>query len=632
MTTDEYRAKALRLEQFAKEQPDAYRFRVMLLALLGYGYIFLILALVLAIVAAFFYLVFDSGRLNFLAFKFGWILLAFAAVIGRSLWVSFPTPEGEPLRESEAPRLFSLVRETQQAIAGPRVHQVVVTDELNAAIAQVPRLGLFGWPKNYLILGLPLLQALSPEQFRAVLAHEIGHLSGRHGRFTGWIYQVRRAWFQLLVQLEQNESWGQFIFTGFFNWYAPYFSAYTFVLARAQEYEADRDAAIVAGHENLASALVKVEIAGRLTQEDFYPNLMERARTEKEAPKNAYNNLFTELRGAASHRDAALWLRDALAAQTDYEDTHPALSDRLRALNCLPPPDASADAALLPKPPAVTAAAEYLGATAETLAPKLSVLWEERLRLAWRDQRRQLQEAEQALAKLEQQARAVPLKPEEAWQRAALTAQVKGNEAAMPLVEEIVGQQPENAEARYVMGRLLLQTNDEKGLSHLEQAMQMDINLITPACDAAYRFLCDTGRAAEAEAYRRRGQQHQDKAALAIAERQSVERQDTLLPHSLDAAQIADLRDQLAGHKEIAAAYLARKQLQHFPEKPFYLLALVTDTGWWGAEEKESELVEHLLKWLRFPGPLNLVLISRTNSWLADKFNTLPDAEIYSRQ
>jgi hypothetical protein len=104
------------------------------------------------------------------------------------------------------------------------------------------------------------------------------------------------------------------------------------------------------------------------------------------------------------------------------------------------------------------------------------------------------------------------------------------------------------------------------------------------------------------------------------------------LPHSLDAAQIADLREQLAGHKEIAAAYLARKQLQHFPEKPFYLLALVTDTGWWGAEEKESELVEHLLKWLRFPGPLNLVLISRTNSWLADKFNTLPDAEIYSRQ
>lgn len=56
---------------------------------------------------------------------------------------------------------------------------------------QHARLGVLGWHVNYLILGLPLMQAVSPEQFRAIVAHELGHLSRNHSRFAGWIYRVR---------------------------------------------------------------------------------------------------------------------------------------------------------------------------------------------------------------------------------------------------------------------------------------------------------------------------------------------------------------------------------------------------------------------------------------------------------
>jgi hypothetical protein len=54
----------------------------------------------------------------------------------------------------------------------PRFHHVLVTDDFNAAVVQAPRLGLFGWYRNYLLIGLPLAKALTVEQFKAVLAHE----------------------------------------------------------------------------------------------------------------------------------------------------------------------------------------------------------------------------------------------------------------------------------------------------------------------------------------------------------------------------------------------------------------------------------------------------------------------------
>jgi Zn-dependent protease with chaperone function len=634
MTNDEFGEKVRELERFAQDQPEAYRFRVLLLSWLGYGYIFLVLALALAVLLGFGYLMLASGRLNFLGLKAGLIGLAFAGAIARSLWVSFPAPEGEPLREEDAPQLFALIKETQKAISGPAVHEVLLTDELNAAISQVPRLGLFGWPKNYLLLGLPLLQALSSEQFRAVLAHEMGHLSGRHGRFSGRIYQARQTWFQLLARLEANESWGQFLFTWFFNWYAPYFFAYSFVLARRQEYEADRDAAIVVGHGALAEALINVELAAHLLNQDFYPSLLERVNQEKEAPKDAYATMFSRLRGLGQHRDARQWMRQSLSNQTTYEDTHPSLSDRLRALNRLPEQLSTAQkaAALLPAEVTETAAQRFLGVSGESFAPRLEVLWQERLQTAWREQQQQLRECGRELERLDKQAQTRPLNPEEAWQRAALTAQVRSRPEALPLVREFVAQQPENAEARFVLGRLLLEAQDLAGLEELERAMQLDINYIGAGSEEAARFLQEAGRGTEAADYRQRAERHYDQAESAIAERNGLAPHETLLPHGLETSQIEDLREQFTLHKEIATAYLAQKQLEFFPERPYYVLALKLETGWWGADQKEAEVVEHLLRWLRFPHTLNLQLLNHSEAWLGDKMRAVPTSEIYQRQ
>jgi hypothetical protein len=187
--------------------------------------------------------------------------MALAAIVLRSMWIKFPEPEGKPIRRTDAPRLFDLVNQVRTATNGPEVHKLLLTGDLNAGIVQRPQLGMLGWQQNYLLIGLPLLHALLAARVSCSLAHEFGHLSGNHSRFAGWIYRLRQTWSQILQNIQHNRRRGaEVIFEKFFNWYAPYFSAYSFVLARVQEYEADRCALQLSGKQVAAQALIKMEL------------------------------------------------------------------------------------------------------------------------------------------------------------------------------------------------------------------------------------------------------------------------------------------------------------------------------------------------------------------------------------
>jgi len=147
--------------------------------------------------------------------KLGWPLLLLAYAILRALWVRFPRPDGVAVTRAQAPALFTMVEELRRKLACPRFHHVLLTAEWNAAVAQRPRLGPFGWYENYLQLGLPLMTGLSLDEFRAVLAHELGHLSRNHGRFGSWIYRIRATWGRLLESLHQARHHWRGLFEGF---------------------------------------------------------------------------------------------------------------------------------------------------------------------------------------------------------------------------------------------------------------------------------------------------------------------------------------------------------------------------------------------------------------------------------
>ncbi|HEY9725797.1 MAG TPA: peptidase, partial [Chroococcales cyanobacterium] len=94
MTREEFDALIQQLETYAQRQPTSYKLRVGLLAILGYGYIFLILAGLLAALAILALIVVYSHRINTILIKLFILLLVPIFIVLRSLWVSIPPPKG----------------------------------------------------------------------------------------------------------------------------------------------------------------------------------------------------------------------------------------------------------------------------------------------------------------------------------------------------------------------------------------------------------------------------------------------------------------------------------------------------------------------------------------------------------
>src|SRR5262245_15238202 len=260
ISREQFDALVARLEGEARTDPRSYRLKLGAFGALGYLYVFGILLLLGVAMVAIAYAAAVGRGLAGIALKLVIAIVVLLGMVLRSLWVRLEAPTGLELERRDFPQLFATIDELRTAARAPPVHSVLLTNELNAAIVQIPRLGLFGWQKNYLLLGLQLLQLLSEQEFRAVLAHEFGHLSGAHGRFGAWIYRVRASWARLAAALQAEEHWGSFLFVPFFSWYAPKFAAWSFVQARQQEYEADRLAAETVGPKSIAGALVRLRI------------------------------------------------------------------------------------------------------------------------------------------------------------------------------------------------------------------------------------------------------------------------------------------------------------------------------------------------------------------------------------
>ncbi|MEU8433738.1 M48 family metallopeptidase [Streptomyces sp. NPDC029216] len=104
-----------------------------------------------------------------------------------------PTP-GVPATEAGEPALWQAVREVAAQVGTRAPDEILLTDEVNAAVSEDARLlGLRSGTRR-LLIGLPLMAGLDEMQLRAVLAHEMGHYANLDTRLTPLI---RRGHIQL---------------------------------------------------------------------------------------------------------------------------------------------------------------------------------------------------------------------------------------------------------------------------------------------------------------------------------------------------------------------------------------------------------------------------------------------------
>jgi Zn-dependent protease with chaperone function len=547
--------------------PATYRWKLAALAALGYAVIFGLLATLIGILGGTVFMALSSTALFIILLKNKLFLLLLVPiwVLGRSLFVRIRAPEGLPVTRKEFPGVWAEIDSLRKEVGALPIHNVVMTPEMNAAVAQTPRLGIFGPYKNTLILGLELLMSLSPQQARAVLAHEFGHLSGQHGRFGTWIYRKRLTWARISSAFDAEASFGTGPIRKFMSWYVPRLTGYSFALARQQEYEADAVASKLTSPRDLASALVQCGTRDDLTKEAFWTPLLRRATAEAEPEPQTYSRLYHHLRTVPFSRAAVdSKIAEAMRVRTGYADTHPALQDRLAALGAAPE--------FLQSP--VSAADAWLGAGLPSVLKRFDGEWLERNGTGWRNRFEYAQQATQHLRELVQKP-AEELTQIEAWQVAALTEEFMPDVDPLPVYRAYRAKYPDDRDANFVIGRLMLfRNNDEAGVEQMQLAAEAPM-LRERACGMVAAFYNQNGQPDVSEQWLRAAEQAYDETQAANAERGSVSGSDTFkatqIGDEANAAILAAIKNSSVGGK-IKTIWLAEKELQWYPDQGVYVV------------------------------------------------------------
>lgn len=580
LTLQEYGALVNRLEQQARAHPTLYRVRAWLLVALGVIIIPLVLlvALLLCVLAVpslilggFGGIILGIALRNF----FEQVRAAYRAVFVR---LYLQTPDGLEVRRDEAPQLFSAIDEISARMRAPRAHVILIAGDFNAALAQRPRLGPFGWQRNYLVLGLPLMMALSTEHFRSVIAHELGHLSGQHGRFSVWLLRVRATLQRFQEELERDDN-VRFGLTAFFRWYLPMLSPFAFVLGRLDEIEADLRGADVCGRLVYARAYLRLHLMGLFTETRFWPSLRELADEQMAPPTDAYARMMARLKTGITAEEETELVQKSIEEATSFFDPHLAFCERLAMLGYPAilgdgEPKLHYELRRVP-PPEVSAAETYLGAALPGLLKELSQAWWLRNLSRWAERYTNVQESREGLAKLPVDPVASVQTPQQGMDYAEMALHAGGPEAALPFVSQVLVLDPNHTQAHYVMGQILLAQQDEQGLGHLRFVMEHDVPRALDAAKKAHEYLVKAGKLAMADEYGAWAKRFMARLDDAKAERNRLSPEDRFLTPDWSAEELGTLQQQLRGVPGVGLAYLVRRAVRHLPQAPCYLLAII---------------------------------------------------------
>src|SRR5262249_49779390 len=192
-------------------------------------------------------------------------------------------------------------------------------------------LGLWG-NGGLMTIGIPLLAILRNEEARAVIGHELGHFSRRHGRLGHFLYWAHMGWLSHVEQIDRDSSALDRIGANFARLFLPMFSHRAMVWSRRCEYEAGGDPAGAAGPQNVIGPLPRIPLSppGQPRDPPRLPSSWQRSEPRARADYLArLSKAFVEATPELA--------RDLVAREssrgTGWRDTHPPLAHRAMALN-----------------------------------------------------------------------------------------------------------------------------------------------------------------------------------------------------------------------------------------------------------------------------------------------------------
>lgn len=277
------------------------------------------------------------------------VTLGVIYVVIRGVFVSMHVKErdivGVEVTPAEQPVLWTRVRQLAEQVGTRAPRKLYLVPDVNAAVWENTRLlGLIPGSRR-MVIGVPVLIALTPAQLDAVLAHELGHYGNRDTRVGALVGRTRQSVLGALRAAVPRQGRfrlpGGTLFLALFRWYAMVVLRVTQQASRAQEYAADRVAGRIAGPANAIAALGV--LGGTDAAFSFY---LARYISPGAAigllppPPELFGGFMALLAEPARQAELDQLRREPPEEKADAFDSHPPITERIAALAALPGGDA----------------------------------------------------------------------------------------------------------------------------------------------------------------------------------------------------------------------------------------------------------------------------------------------------
>lgn len=545
-------------------------------------------------------------------------------------WILRPTFrfQGRELAIDEAPHLLEDIHSLKEQLSVSRHMRVYLDESCNASAAETR--GLFGFfgTRCALTLGVPLLMVLTRGEIRAVIAHELGHFSRRHGRLGHWLYRARVGW----MEYEESVSDSDSHFDKAAAWYAKifvsFFSARSFVHSRQCEYEADGDAAFAVGGKPCAEALTRLSVVAKLWEERF-PRELQHWQLQSSDPPDDFYERFARAAKECPPSDLRSWLDDALRAPSSWHDTHPSLSERLGALG--------EHAALVNS---TDCAGESLfGDNWQSVLIEFNTKWVKQVQPYWLVEHLRLKHIAQPLLAADAGVtRDWSIDQKLARAKALRASDTNGGLAELRALHQA---HPSHKRIKFAYAAALLNDNDESGVNLMETLAREDLAFRAPAFERVVAYFerqGDRGQSDRWSNWLKRASQDLAASVSAFL----VQAEDGKIRFSaLPAAERAVIFEATCLDPAIAKAWIVEGEasLQHADGRPAiplrtHLLVLSIDLAKAErvAQDEESITLRYqdLLRMLMVPDEVCLVRTYLTTEHIPVTFTSLPALSLKS--
>ena len=287
---------------------------------------------------------FAEAGVNRLTLFLSLVTLAAAFVVVRGVFVSTHLRvrdiAGVEVTAADQPALWHRVHQLAAQVGTRPPRRIFLVPEVNAAVWENTwLLGLIPG-KRQMMVGVPLLMALTPAQLDAVLAHELGHYGNRDTRLGGLVGRTRQGVLGALRAAGSRRKFtlpGAMLFVAVFRWYAKVVLRVTQEASRAQEYAADRVAAAISGKVNAIAALGELQVVD--TAFGFYLDRYVSRGLDiglLPPPPEVFGGFIGLLAEPSRQTELDELRREPREEKADPFDSHPPTPERIAALRSLP--------------------------------------------------------------------------------------------------------------------------------------------------------------------------------------------------------------------------------------------------------------------------------------------------------